>query len=554
MNKRLLMIWLLFTITLLISKQGQACTNFLVTRGASVNGATMISYAADSHVLYGELYLTQAKDHPAGSWLEIYEWDTGKYLGRIRQVPHTFSVVGNMNEYQVAIGETTYGGRPGLVDTSGIVDYGSLMYITLQRAKSAREAILIMGDLVAEYGYCSSGESFSIADKDEVWIMEMIGKGSGNKGAVWVALRIPDGFVSAHANQARITTFPLNDPENCLYAEDVISFARDKGWFTGKDKDFSFSDTYAPVDFSGARFCESRVWSFFSKVNNNMGQYLDYAMGNNLETRMPLWIKPDYKLSVHNMMEFMRDHFEGTPMDMTQDIGAGPYRLPYRWRPLTWQVNDESYCNERAVATQQTGFSFITESRNWLPDWIGGIFWFGVDDAATSVYTPMYCGMKSVPESFAVGNGNMLTYSPTSAFWTFNFVSNFCYLKYDVMVQDVKKVQQELEKKYIQNKPAIDKVASELYQEDKEQARDFITDYSVSMGNYTFDKWKQLGEFLLVKYIDGNIKREQDGIFQDNGITNTIPAYPDQPGYPEWWYEKIVEQTGDHFKVKGEGH
>jgi len=554
MNKRIFIIPLLVIITIFICDKNSACTNFLVTRGASVNGATMITYAADSHILYGELYYTPAKDHPGDSWLEIYEWDTGKFLGRIRQVPHTFSVVGNMNEYQVAIGETTYGGRPELVDTAGIVDYGSLMYITLQRAKTAREAILIMGDLVAEYGYCSSGESFSIADKDEVWIMEMIGKGSGNKGALWVALKIPDGFVSAHANQARITTFPLNDPENCLYAEDVISFAREKSWFTGKDKDFSFSDTYAPVDFSGARFCEARVWSFFKKVNSNMDQYLDYAMGNNLENRIPLWIRPDYKLSVHNMMEFMRDHFEGTPLDMTQDIGAGPYRLPYRWRPLTWQVNDESYCNERAVATQQTGFSFVTESRNWLPDWIGGIFWFGVDDAATSVYTPMYCGMKNVPESFAVGNGNMINYSPTSAFWTFNFVSNLCYLRYDVMTRDVKKVQQDLETKYIQNKPAIDKVAVELYQENKEQARDFITDYSVSMGNYTVEKWKKLGEFLLVKYIDGNIKREKDGIFQDNGISNTIPAHPYQPGYPDWWYEKIVEQTGDHLKVKGEGH
>lgn len=554
MNKRIFIIPLLVIITIFICDKSSACTNFLVTRGASVNGATMITYAADSHILYGELYFTPAKDHPEGSWLEIYEWDTGKFLGRIRQVPHTFSVVGNMNEYQVAIGETTYGGRPELVDTAGIVDYGSLMYITLQRAKTAREAILIMGDLVAEYGYCSSGESFSIADKDEVWIMEMIGKGSGNKGAVWVALKIPDGFVSAHANQARITTFPLNDPENCLYAKDIISFAREKGWFTGKDKDFSFSDTYAPVDFSGARFCEARVWSFFNKVNSNMDKYLDYAMGNNLENRMPLWVKPDYKLSVHNMMECMRDHFEGTPLDMTQDIGAGPYRLPYRWRPLTWQVNDESYCNERAAATQQTGFSFVTESRNWLPDWIGGIFWFGVDDAATSVYTPMYCGMKNVPESFAVGNGNMLNYSPTSAFWTFNFVSNFCYLRYDVMTQDVKKVQQDLETKYIQNKSAIDKVAVELYQENKEQARDFITDYSVSMGNYTVEKWKKLGEFLLVKYIDGNIKKEKNGILQDNGFSNTIPANPDQPGYPEWWYEKIVEETGDHFKVEGTGH
>ena len=425
-----------------------ACTNLLVTRGASVTGSTMITYAADSHVLYGELYLRPAQDHLPGSFFDIYEWDTGKYLGKIKQVEHTFSVVGNMNEHQVSIGETTYGGRSELRDTTGIIDYGNLMYVALQRARSAREAIEIMGELMAEYGYYSSGESLSISDKDEVWIMELIGKGTGNKGAVWVAMKIPDGYVCAHANQARIQTFPLDDPENCLYSEDVISFAKEMGYYEGKDKDFSFSDAYAPVDFGGARYCESRVWSFFEKINPDMDRYLDYAMGKNLENRMPLWIKPDRKLSSADMMNFMRDHFEGTPMDMTQDIGAGPYRLPYRWRPLSWSVGDESYCNERAIATQQTGFSFVAEARNWLPDWIGGIFWFGVDDASTSVYTPMYCGMTRVPVNFAEGNGDMLSYSPTSAFWTFNLVSNFCYLRYDVMSADVIKKQQALESKF----------------------------------------------------------------------------------------------------------
>jgi dipeptidase len=550
MNKKCIIMCLILAGLIIPVQEEQACTNYLVTRGASVNGATMISYAADSHTLYGELYYLPARDYPAGSWLDIYEWDTGKHLGKIRQVSHTFSVVGNMNEHQVAIGETTYGGRPGLVDTTAIMDYGSLMYITLQRAKSAREAIEIMGKLVAEYGYCSSGESFSISDKNEVWIMEMIGKGPGNKGAVWVALRIPDGYISAHANQARITTFPLNDPENCLYAEDVIDFARGKGWFEGKDKDFSFSDTYAPLDFTAARFCEARVWSFFSKVNSSMDQYLDYALGNNLANRMPLWIKPDRKLSVQDMMAFMRDHFEGTPLDMTQDVGAGPYHLPYRWRPLTWQVNGQTYCNERAAATQQTGYSFITESRNWLPDWIGGIFWFGVDDAATTVYTPMYCGITEVPDCYAVGNGDMLTYSPTSAFWAFNLVANFCYLRYDVMSKDVIKVQQELENRFIQNKQAVDKAAVELYQINKEAARNFITDYSKSTGSMTFKNWKKLGEYLLVKYIDGNIKKEKDGEFLRNGFSVNIPAMPIQSGYPEWWYEIIVEKTGDHLKVQ----
>jgi dipeptidase len=500
--------------------------------------------------LYGELYYMPARDYPDGSWLDIYEWDSGKYLGKIKQVRHTYSVVGNMNEYQVAIGETTYGGRSELVDTTGRIDYGSLMYIALQRAKSAREAIEIITGLMAEHGYCSSGESLSISDKNEVWIMEMIGKGPGNKGAVWVARRIPDGCISAHANQARITTFPLDDPENCLYAKDVIDFAREKGLFKGKDKDFSFSDTYAPVNFEGARFCEARVWSFFSKVNSTMDIYLDYALGTNPKNRIPLWIKPDRKISAQDMMSFMRDHFEGTPLDMTQDVGAGPYRLPYRWRPLTWEVNGQEYCNERAAATQQTGFSFITESRNWLPDWIGGIFWFGVDDAATTVYTPMYCGITKVPECFAVGNGDMLTYSSTSAFWAFNWVANFCYLRYDVMSKDVKKVQQQIENRFFQNKPAIDKAAEELYQIDKESARDFLTDYSVSMGTMTFNNWKKLGEYLLVKYIDGNIKKEKDGEFITNGFSDNIPEMPIQTGYPEWWYEIIVEKTGDHLKVK----
>jgi dipeptidase len=532
------------------------CTNFLVTRSASATGSTMITYAADSHVLYGELYISPAMDYPEGSYLDIYEWDTGRYLGKIKQVRHTYSSIGNMNEHQVAIGETTYGGRPELVDTTAMLDYGSLMYITLQRAGSAREAIQIMGELVAEYGYCSAGESFSISDKDEVWIMEMIGKGPGSrKGALWVALRIPDGYVSAHANQARIRTFPLNDPENCLYAPDVISFAKEKGYYQGRDQDFSFSDTYAPVDFSGARFCEARVWAFFNKVNTDMGAYLDYAMGVNLENRLPLWIKPDRKLTSQDMMQFMRDHFEGTPLDMTQDIGAGPYRLPYRWRPLTWTAGEETFCNERAVATQQTGFSFVTESRNWLPDWIGGIFWFGVDDASTSIYTPMYCGMTRVPENFAVGNGDMITYSPTSAFWIFNQVSNFCYLRYDVITPDVVKVQAALELKYHEDIAATDEAALRLYQTDKNAAREYITDFSVRMAENTFSRWKELSEFLLVKYMDGNIKQENDGKFLDNGYSKTIPAAPEHPGYPEWWYKKISQDTGDKLKViGGSGH
>jgi len=411
-----------------------------------------------------------------------------------------------------------------------------------------------MAGLVKEHGYYSSGESFSIADKNEVWIMEMIGKGPGNKGAVWVALRIPDGYVSAHANQARITTFPLNDPENCLYTDDVITFAREAGYFKGRDKDFSFSDAYAPVDFGGARYCEARVWSFFSKITGDMDQYLEHVKGADHENRMPLWVKPDRKLEAKDLMAFMRDHFEGTPLDMTQDIGAGPFRLPYRWRPLSWEVDGETYCNERAIATQQTGFSFVTESRNWLPDHIGGIFWFGLDDAATSVYMPLYCGLNRAPESIRQGNGDLITYSPTSAFWVFNMVSNFCYLRYDVMTADVKKVQAELETKFIRNREAVDLAALEMYKENPVQARSFLTDYSVSMSDYTFQRWQALSQYLLVKYIDGNIKKEKDGKFEYNGMGGTVPAFPDQPGYPDWWYEKIVEKTGEKLKVIGEAH
>ena len=552
--KRLFQFMSILTVSALSVQDANTCTNFLVTRGASVNGATMITYAADAHFLYGELYYRPAADHPAGSMTKIYEWDTGKFLGEIKQVSHTYSVVGLMNEHQLAIGETTYGGHPELVDTTGIIDYGSLMFLALQRAKTAREAIQVMGDLMAEYGYCSFGESFSIADKNEVWIMDLIGKGPGNTGAVWVARRIPDGYVSAHANQARITTFPLDDPENCIYAEDVISFAREQGYFDAKEKDFSFSDTYAPVTFGGARFCEARVWSFFSKITGGMEQYLDYAKGENLENRMPLWVKPSTKLAVHDLMNYMRDHYEGTPLDMTQDIGAGPYRNPYRWRPLTWSVGDVTYCNERATATQQTGYSFVTESRNWLPDWIGGIFWFGVDDAATTVYNPMYCGIERVPEHFEVGNGDMITYSETSAFWAFNFVSNFCYLRYDLMTPDVLKVQSELETKYIRNTEAVDMAAVELYNKNPELAREFLTDYSISVGDRTFKRWKELGHYLLVKYMDGNVKKEKDGKFIYNGYGRNIPPNPDQPGYPDWWYEKIADDKGDNLKVIGEAH
>ncbi len=562
---------LLFTALISVSlvNISNACTNFLVTKGASTDGSTMITYAADSHVLFGELYYRPAADYPAGTMMNVYEWDTGKYLGQIPQVLHTYSVIGNMNEYQVSIGETTYGGLHELGDSTAIIDYGSLMYIALQRAKTAREAIKIMTTLTSKYGYYSSGESFSIADANEVWIMEVMPKTPENQGMLWVARRIPDGYISGHANQARITTFPLangktsitfknidkiNNPEiECVYADDVISFAKDRKLYKGKDKNFSFSDTYAPVDFGGARFCEVRVWSMFKEVSSDMDKYIEYVKGNDLKNRMPLWIKPDRKISPKDMMNFMRDHLEGTDLDMTKDLGAGPFGLPYRWRPLTWKVDGENYCNERATATQQTGFSFVAQARNWLPNHIGGIFWFSVDDAATTVYVPMYCGMTKVPDTYAVGNGGMLKYSDNSAFWAFNYVSNLTYLRYNYIIKDVKKVQSELEDKYLAFTPAVDKAASELYKTDKELARQFITDYSVSKGNETVKRWKELGHFLLVKYMDGNIKKEKNGKFIENGTG--VPVGPDQPGYPEEFYRRVVKQTGNKLKVIGSaGH
>jgi dipeptidase len=512
------------------------CTNFLITRGASADGCTMISYAADSHVLYGELYYTPPGRHIKGSLLDVVEWDTGKYLGKIEQVEETFSVVGNINEHQVAIGETTYGGREELHNPKGIMDYGSLMYIMLQRARSAREGILIISDLVDKYGYCSEGESFSISDKNEVWIMEIIGKGPDRKGAAWVARRIPDGYICAHANQSRIRQFPLNDPKNCLYDKEVISFAREKGYFNGKDEDFSFADTYAPPDYGALRFCEVRVWSMFRRAAPSLNLSADYIKGVEGAEPLPLWIKPDKKLSVRNVMELMRDHLEGTELDMTKGIGSGPYKLPYRWRPLTWKVDGVEYFNERATSTQQTGFSFITQSRSWLPDVIGGIIWFGVDDTYSTVYVPMYCSMREIPKAYAVGTADFNHFNWESAFWVFNFVSNYAYQRYCDMIQDIQKVQQQLEGFFISNQPEIEKAAMESYTEAPQLAREYLTEYSVKMAEKTVRSWKKLGEFLIFKYLDGNVKDEL------NKVTH--------PGYPEDWYKRIVEESGDFFIYK----
>lgn len=578
MKKTLRKIALLsFSLTALGAFTSQACTNFMITKGASKDGSTMITYAADAHVLYGELYYRPAATYPAGTMMDVINWDSGRKMGEISQAPQTYSVVGNMNEFQLAISETTFGGLSYLEDTTGIIDYGSLIYITLQRAKTAREAIQVMSDLVSTYGYGSSGESLSISDPNEVWVFEIIGKGkpildkNGNidpkkysKGAVWVAYRIPDGCISGHANQARITKVlkadgkksitskdlkKLNLPGiECVYAYDVVDYATNLGLFNGKFEEFSFSDIYAPLDFSGARGCEARVWSGFLKANKaEMAKYEAYARGEDLSMRMPLWITPDRKLSVEDVMDMMRDHYEGTSMDMTKDVGAGPYECPYRWRPMGFEVDGKKYVHERAISTQQTGFSFIAQSRSWLPNPIGGILWFGVDDTYSTCYVPMYCGITTIPECFRVGNGNMLTYSPTSAFWLFNQVTNFAYLRYNDMIKDVQKVQNELESSFIKKIAAND--AKWGKETDMSKLVGQANAFSNEQANITFASWKKLSEYLLIKYIDGNIKKEENGKFTTSPYGDHRMVMPSQPQYPDWWYKKIVEDAGENLKV-----
>lgn len=535
------------SLALLSCMEAIACTGLLVGKKASVDGSVMISYAADSHTLYGELYRWPAAKWPKGSMLDIYEWDTNKFLGKIPQVEETYSVVGNMNEHQLAITESTFGGREELIDSTGIMDYGSLIYVTLQRCKTAREAIKTMTDLVKEYGYYSTGESFSIADKNEVWIMEMIGKGVGNKGAVWVAIRIPDDCISAHANQSRIQQIPFDDKENCIYSPDVVSFAREKGYFKGKDKDFSFQQAYCPYDFGGLRGCEARVWSFFRKYDKSMDQYTDLIKGDATKKPMPLYIKPDRLLSVQDVQACMRDHYEGTDLDMTKDAGAGPYKVPYRWRPSRFEVDGQLYTNERAIATQQTGFVIVPQLRSWLPDAIGGILWFGVDDADMAVFTPLYCSIQASPECYRVGNGDMMNFSWTSAFWIHNWVANMAYHKYSYMIKDIRLVQQELENGFQETLPAIDKAAQELYNKDPKEAVKFLTWYSTTTADQTTERWKKLGEYLLVKYIDGNMKKEKDGKFMQNGYG--LSEYPEFPGYDEEFYRNIVKSAGERLKA-----
>ena len=555
--------------------EAYACTNFLITKGASADGSTMISYCADSHIRYGELYFTPAADWPAGSMRVCYDRGTNAPRGSVPQPPHTFQVVGYLNENQVALGETTFGGREELIDPTGIVDYGSLMFIALERSTSAREAIKIMADLVEEYGYGSDGESFSISDANEVWYMEIMPKGytpkvtrtgdtiNADRGAVWVALRVPDGYVSGHANAARITTFPLrngktsitdkdwkklyNEQVEVIYKHDIIDFARRKGYFDGKDKDFDFSAAYAPVDFSAARVCDLRVWTMFNKVCDGMEEYWDYVTGKDLSHRMPLFVKPNRKISLSDMMAFQRDHFQGTELDKTLDPGAGPFGSPFRFNPLYWSYDGKPYLNERSIEVVQTGFSFIAQCRNWMPDPIGGIIWFGVDDTNSTVYTPFYCSISEVPIEYRVGNGDMLTYSDNAAFWVFNRLAHFKYLFYNRVIGDIQEMQKNMEDGYQKLVAATDSIAMELYPEKPDEALNHLNEFSNWAGHETVRQWRLFSNYLLVKYLDSNVKQvDEKGNFLRNGYG--YPAKPQQPGYPDSWKKQVIEATGDRFR------
>ena len=536
---------------LISSISADACTNVIITRGASTDGSSIVSYAADSHVLYGELYFHPAAKWKAGAMLPITEWDTYRPTGQIPQVAQTFQTMGNMNQHQLIIAETTWGGREEQVNEDGVMDYGSLIYVTLQRARTAREAISTIVELANSYGYPSEGETFSIADTEEAWIMDLVGKGK-EKGIVWVARRVPDGYICAHANQCRITRFPLDDPQNCLYAPDVIDFARRQGWYEGKDEDFSFRDAYNPLDFSGARACDARAWSAFNilcdgtftyeqngaLVSAPASDWLEYAMGHELSGEMPLFVKPSRKISAKDVADVMRDHFEGTPMDMRTDAGAGGNACPYRWRPMGFEVDGVSYVNERAIATQQTGFWFVAQARGYLPDEVGALLWFGTDDAATSYLTPCYVNSTKVPECLRVGNGDMLHYSPSSSFWLCNRVAQACYKMYNQMEPVVRAKADEFEKhQMFEAVPAMDAQLSALVAKGKtRKAIKAMTGYTVNTAQEQFEAWKALEELLLVKFIDGNVKaQEADGSFKHSKYHSGTPDGLTQPGYTEAW-------------------
>ncbi|WP_456084425.1 dipeptidase [Leyella stercorea] len=534
---------LILSAAMLLASSGAfACSNLIVGKKASVDGSVLVSYNADDYGMFGHLCHYPAGTHPKGSMRQIYDWDSGVYHGEIEEAPVTYNVIGNINEFQLSIGETTYGGREEMVDSTGILDYGSLIYVTLQRAKTAREAISVMTSLVEKYGYNSEGETFSICDPNEAWIMEMQGTGAGSKGVVWVAMRIPDDAICAHANQSRIGKFNMKDKKNVLYSKNVISYARKMGWFNGKDSDFSWKNTYAFPDFSGRRFCDARVWSFFNHYADDFDRYLPWALGKDKDAEdMPLWIVPNRKLSVADVENGMRDHYEGTALALdTTSIGGGIYEMPYRPTPLTFTVDGKQYFNERPISTQQTAFTFVSQLRSWLPREIGGVLWFGNDDANMVAYTPVYCGNTVQPACYNTKGADAVTFSSDNAFWLCNMVSNMVYPRYSQLFPELKAVRDSLETSYFANQTSIEKQAADLYQTDKAAALKLLNNYSNTKADEMLASWKHLATRIIVKYNDMAVKKEKDGKLLQS-VT--------RPGYPISFGRKLVKETGDWYAV-----
>ena len=534
--------------------EAEACSNFIVGKKASVDGSVMCSYSADDYGMFQNLCHYPAAKHAKGEMRKIYDWDTNKYHGEIPEAAQTYSVIGNINEWQVTIGETTYGGREEMADSTGIMDYGSLIYVALQRSKTAREAIKVMTTLANTYGYNSEGETFTICDPNEAWIMEMMGKGAGSKGAVWVALRIPDDAICAHANQSRIGKFNMKDKKNVMYAKDVVSFARSKGWFQGKDADFSWKMAYAKPDFSGRRFCDARAWSMLNHFYD-MTPYLDWALGKNPDAQdMPLWVVPNKKVSVQDVENVMRDHYEGTPLSVADgsDIGGGIWEMPYRPTPLMYKVDGKQYFNERPISTQQSGFVFVSQMRSWLPREIGGVLWFANDDANMAAFTPVYCSMTERPECYNTPGADALHFSKKNAYWVCNMTSNMVYPRYSLMFPTLKEVRDSLDNSYIAAQSGVEKKAQELYAQNPQAAVKYLNDYSVEKAQQMLARWNQLFEFMVVKYNDMIIKpTDKNGTFEKTQYG--LGARPVRPGYPEKYAKELVKQSGDKFLVPESG-
>ena len=533
--------------------EAEACSNFIVGKKASVDGSVMCSYSADDYGMFQYLCHYPAAKHAKGEMRKIFDWDSNKYHGEIPEAAETYNVIGNINEWQVTIGETTYGGREEMVDSTGIMDYGSLIYVALQRSKSAREAIKVMTTLANTYGYNSEGETFTICDPNEAWIMEMMGKGAGSKGAVWVALRIPDDAICAHANQSRIGKFNMKDKKNVMYAKDVVSFARSKGWFQGKDADFSWKMAYAKPDFSGRRFCDARAWAMLNHFYD-MSPYLDWALGKNPDAQdMPLWVVPNKKVSVQDVENVMRDHYEGTPLSVADgsDIGGGIWEMPYRPTPLMYKVDGKQYFNERPVSTQQSGFVFVSQMRSWLPREIGGVFWFANDDANMAAFTPVYCSMTERPECYNTPGADALHFSKKNAYWVCNMTSNMVYPRYSLMFPTLKEVRDSLDNSYFAAQAGVEKKAQELYAQNPQAAVKYLNDYSVEKAQQMLGRWNQLFEFMVVKYNDMIIKpTDKNGTFKKTPYG--LGATPVRPGYPEKFAKQLVKQSGDKFLVPEE--